>query len=243
MTITTPPLLVTTPGQLATAITELRQAGRFALDTESNSLYAYAYRICLIQLSSDTSDYLVDPLAFSDLSSLGSLVADDALEVTMHAAENDILLLDRDFGFRFGRVFDTLWAARILGWPRPGLASILDERFGVKQDKRMQRADWGQRPLSAAQIAYARQDTQYLLPLRDMLEQELRARGRWQEAQEVFAALPAIEWEEKEPPTMWRLSGRPRPGTPAASGAPGPVRLARADGRSPRCAAVQGPTQ
>ncbi|MCS7040547.1 MAG: ribonuclease D, partial [Anaerolineae bacterium] len=116
-----PPVLVATPAELEAAVAAMRRAGRLALDTESNSLYAYHYRVCLIQISTDDEDYLIDPLALSDLRPLGDLVAQPGLEVTMHAAENDILLLRRDFGWRFAAVFDTLWAARILGWRQVGL--------------------------------------------------------------------------------------------------------------------------
>jgi len=188
-------------------VEDLRQAQRFALDTESNSLFAYYYRVCLIQISTDSADYLLDPLVLEDLGPLRNLVAESGIEVTMHAAENDLLLLHHDFAFLFSQVFDTLWAARILGWNKPGLASILREHFGVEQNKRMQRADWGKRPLTAEQLQYARLDTHYLLPLRDQLEKALRSSGRWEEAKEVFDSLIDIRWEEKAPPTIWRISG------------------------------------
>ncbi len=202
-----PPTLVTTPNQLKLLVADLDRAGRFALDTESNSMYAYHYQICLIQISTNEQDYIIDSLALRELGPLGELVAREEMEVTMHAAENDVLLLNKDFGWTFGRLFDTLWGARILGWQRPGLASILQEQFGVTLDKKMQRTDWGKRPLSPRQLSYARMDTHFLLPLRDRIEKELRAAGRWQEAQEVFADLRNIRWQEKDPATFWRLSG------------------------------------
>jgi len=202
-----PPHQITTSDQLAQMVADLWQAQCFALDTESNSLYAYYYQVCLIQISTDSADYLLDPLVLKDLDALRDLVAEPEIEVTMHAAENDLLLLHHDFDFLFGQVFDTLWAARILGWNKPGLAPILKEHFGVLSNKKMQRADWGKRPLTEEQLQYARLDTHYLLLLRDQLEMDLRANGRWEEAKEVFGSLTDIRWEEKEPPTMWRISG------------------------------------
>lgn len=201
------PLLLSTPPALAPAIADLRRAGRFALDTESNSLYAYHYRVCLIQISTDATDYLIDALALPNQQNLVDLAADPGIEITMHAAENDVLMLHRDFGFRCLRLFDTLWASRILGWKQVGLAALLRDRFGVELDKRMQRTDWGRRPLSPDQLVYARLDTHYLLPLRDQLEAELRAHGRWDEAKEVFAEITTITWEEKDTPSFWRLPG------------------------------------
>ena len=202
-----PPIVITQSHQLKLLVAELEEAGRFALDTESNSMYAYHYQVCLIQVSTDERDAIIDPLALRALEPLGELVARPDIEVTMHAAENDVLLLNKDFGWTFGNLFDTLWGARILGWSNPGLASILKHRFGITLDKRMQRTDWGKRPLSSEQLAYARLDTHFLLPLRDEIERELRVAGRWEEAQEVFADLRKIRWEEKEAPSFWRLSG------------------------------------
>ena len=203
----TPPILITAPEHLQALIADLEKAGRFALDTESNSMYVYHYRVCLIQISTAGQDYLIDPLKLKALEPLGRLVQRSDIEITMHAAENDVLMLNRDFGWTFGNLFDTLWGARILGWQRPGLASILKEQFGVQLDKRMQRTNWGKRPLSAEQWEYARMDTHYLLPLRDLVEQKLQAAGRWEEAQEVFGQLRSIRWQEKAPATFWRLNG------------------------------------
>ncbi len=64
-------------------------------------------------------------------------------------------------------------AARTLGWPQIGLAAILDTDFGVKVNKKYQRADWKRRPLTPEQLDYARLDTHYLVALRDRQFQAL----------------------------------------------------------------------
>jgi ribonuclease D len=117
--------------------------------------------------------------------------------VIMHAAENDIYLLQREFDFSFTNLFDTQLAARILGWPRAGLAAILEEQFGVVSNKKMQRTNWGKRPLTPEQIAYAQMDTHYLLALRHRQMQELHERERWEEAQEAFDQLTATDYRER----------------------------------------------
>ncbi|MCD6290519.1 MAG: HRDC domain-containing protein [Anaerolineae bacterium] len=134
------------------------------------------------------------------------------MEKVFHAAENDILMLKRDYGFHFAHLFDTMIASRILGWPHVSLAALLEEHFGVHLDKRMQRANWGKRPLTTEQLAYARLDTRFLLPLRDLIHQELLAKGRWEEALEAFAALPHIQFVEKpfDPDGFWRINGAKR---------------------------------
>ncbi|MBC7223171.1 MAG: ribonuclease D [Anaerolineae bacterium] len=190
---TEPPTLVETQGALDRLAARLLQARRVGVDTESNGFYAYFERVCLIQFAVNGDDYVVDPLAISDLSSLGEVFASPRVEKIFHAAEFDVISLKRDYGFRFANLFDTMLAARILGWKRYGLGSILEERFGVRQDKRFQRTDWGRRPLTPAQLEYARLDVHYLPALRDIQYEELVRRGRWERAQEAFARVAEVQ--------------------------------------------------
>jgi ribonuclease D len=213
----TSPILVYTPKSYAQMLTHLRLHRLVALDTESDSLYRYYPKICLIQLSvgarDDNSDpagvvdYLVDPLRLNDLSTLGEVLSAPGVEVIMHAAENDMLLLYRNFGFNFPQIFDTQLAARILGWKQVGLAAILEAQFGIVSDKRMQRTNWGKRPLTPEQIAYAQMDTHYLPILRERLTTELQARKRWEEALHAFAQLSRIDYSTRlvEERTFWSM--------------------------------------
>src|SRR5512147_2105439 len=72
-----------------------------AVDTESNSLFAYRERVCLVQLSTLTQDWLIDPLAIQDMSPPGPLFADPHIEKVFHAAEYDLMCLKRDYDFVF----------------------------------------------------------------------------------------------------------------------------------------------
>jgi ribonuclease D len=180
------PILVDTPTALKHLAELLSHEPRLAVDTEANSLHAFQERVCLIQFSTPVTDYLVDPLALDDLTYLAPLFSDPRIEIIFHAAEYDVLGLQRDFDFSFSNIFDTMLAARILGYKQVGLASLLSEKFGLDIDKHNQKADWGQRPLSASLIDYARLDTHYLIALRDILETELRQMGRWELASEDF---------------------------------------------------------
>lgn len=205
----TPPIWVDTPAALAALVERLRREQIIAVDTESNSLHAYFEKVCLIQFSVPGYDYLLDPLALTDLSALAPIFADPAIEKVFHAAEYDVMVLKRDHDSRFANLFDTMIASRVLGWPHHGLGSILAERFGVTQDKRMQRHDWARRPLSADELKYARLDTWYLLPLREILLAELRGIGLLTEAQEMFAEVTTAVWHggEFDPDGFWRIRG------------------------------------
>jgi ribonuclease D len=204
-----PPVVVTSPPQLATLLDRLSAQPAIAVDTESNSLYAYRERVCLIQCSIPGTDYIVDPLAGLDLSPLARFFADAGVQKILHAAEYDVMCLKRDFGFRFANLFDTMWAARILGWPRVGLGDVLKEVFGVDTDKRYQRYNWGRRPLEPEALAYACLDTHYLLSLRRLQADALVQGGHWEEAREVFDQIAASEpvWRAFDPDDFWRVKG------------------------------------
>lgn len=200
--------LVTTAAGMKQFVEAARGELAIAVDTESNSLFAYYPRICLIQVSFPGADYVIDPLV-ADVDPLDEIFANPACQKIFHAAENDILGLKRDFGFTFTNIYDTMLAARILGWQHAGLAGILENLYGVTLDKKMQRTDWGQRPLDSQQLAYAQLDTYFLHELRDRQEAELRQRGRWQEAQENFNRLPDLEYQNKDfdPEGFWSVPG------------------------------------
>ena len=190
-------------------LAQLQEQPRLAIDLEANSMYAYQEKACLVQISIPGADFIVDPLAVENLDGLGAIVESDQVEKVFHAAEYDLMLLKRDYDWRLQNLFDTMWAARILGYQKFGLANILAEFFQVKLDKKFQRADWGKRPLSDPQLRYAQADTHYLLPLRDRLWGELGAAGRQQEALEIFAEQCRIKLPDTDfdPDGFWRING------------------------------------
>lgn len=206
-----PPQLITTPAQVQALAETLSAEPLIAVDTESNSMYAYHEQVCLLQFSTPTLDALVDPLAVPDLSALAGLFANPAQEKIFHAAEYDVLCLKRDFGWTFVNLFDTMVAARTLGWPQVGLGALLEKQFDVRLEKKYQRANWGERPLPPELLDYARLDTHYLIPLRHRLHAELSAAGYLPEAQDEFdrlARLPGLPPRSAPgPDDFWQVSG------------------------------------
>ena len=203
-----PPVWVDDQDNLRRMIEVLSSQSRIAVDTESNSLHAYRERVCLIQFSTTKKDYVLDPLAFEDLSALAPLFSSPKIEKIFHAAEYDLICLKRDYGFDFKHLFDTMQAARILGYPFVGLDNILSDKFGVKIDKRHQKANWGARPLTSAQLDYARMDTHYLIELRDLLENELHERERWEYARDDFNIACNVDVpREKLNGSSWKRFG------------------------------------
>lgn len=188
----TQPVWIDTINKLDPLLTQFMRQPAVAVDTESDSLYSYFEKVCLIQLSTAGQDYLIDPLAV-DVSGLAPLFASRTIQKVFHAAEYDFLSLKRDYGFTFHHLFDTMLAARVLGWSQYGLGTLLKQYFGVELDKRFQRYNWSQRPLSRDALQYARLDTHYLLKLRDTQLEELQRRHRLREAEEAFERLTHVE--------------------------------------------------
>ena len=202
-----PPTLVADADSLRSMVKSLTPQPLVAVDTESNSMYAYRERVCLIQFSIPEIDFLVDPLAFPGLSELGPLFSDPKIEKIFHGAEYDIMCLKRDFGFTFHNLFDTRIASRTLGRKRSGLRDLIAAEFEVEIDKRYQRSNWGKRPLPDKWLDYARLDTYYLIPLRHRLYSALQEAGRLEEALEASEYITRIQPHENgfDPNGFWRI--------------------------------------
>ena len=149
---TSSPQLIADADALKRLVDRLARQKRIALDTEAASFHRYVDRVYLIQLGSDVETVLVDPLAVDDLSSLGQLLKEPTIEIVLHDADYDLRTLDRDYGFRATRLFDTRVAAQLADEEGVGLAALLEKHFGVTLNKKYQRADWSLRPLTDEMI-------------------------------------------------------------------------------------------
>jgi ribonuclease D len=202
--------LITAREHLEEVASELAKCPRLAFDTESNGFYAYKEKVCLIQISSPTDDYIVDPIAIPDISVLGPLFSEPRIEKLFHAGEYDVLCLKRDYGFTFSNLYDTMIAARVLGIKELGLAAAIERQFGLVISKKLQRADWGKRPLTHEMIRYAQGDTHFLMRLADEQKKALIEKGRLDDAVEAFRELEKLEPNVKtfDPEGYWKLVGR-----------------------------------
>ncbi|MHB1193174.1 MAG: ribonuclease D [Longimicrobiales bacterium] len=157
---------------------DLASSSRIALDCEAAGFHRYSDRLCLLQITTESDTYILDPLAFDPSELLRSVLEDPSIPVLMHGADYDLRLLDRDLGILLRGLFDTQVAAALLGEQALGLQALLESRLGVSLSKKYQRADWAERPLADGMLEYAADDTRYLFRLADVLAGELAAAGR-----------------------------------------------------------------
>lgn len=171
--------------------------GPIALDAERASGYRYSSRAYLIQVRREgAGTALIDPTAFDDLEVLDAAIGEG--EWILHAATQDLPCL-RDVGLKPAQLFDTELAGRLLGYPRVGLATLVETILGLRLRKEHSAADWSKRPLPPPWLEYAALDVEPLAELRAALAEELRAAGKEEWARQEFEHLldfqPAVRAE------------------------------------------------
>ncbi|MGQ0631785.1 MAG: ribonuclease D [Sporichthyaceae bacterium] len=184
------PPVVETAEHLAEVVAALAAGtGPVAVDAERASGYRYGQRAYLLQLRrAGAGSVLIDPIACPDLEPLARAIA--GLEWVFHAASQDIPCL-AELGLHPASVFDTELAARLLGYPRVGLGSMVEAVLGLSLEKGHSAVDWSVRPLPEPWLRYAALDVEVLLDLRDELESQLERAGKREWAQQEFDAIAA----------------------------------------------------
>jgi len=192
------PVYLDTSATVDAFLKSIANARILALDTEGASFHRFVDRIYLLQLSTREQTAIIDPIPIGTPTLLGKLLEDRDVEVVFHDADYDLRLLQQDYGWHIRNIFDTRVAAQLLGLRAFGLAALLERYFGVKLDKKHQRADWSMRPLPQGMLDYAAQDTIHLLELRDRLKHDLEQAGRWDWAREEFSLLEGTKWGDDD---------------------------------------------
>ncbi|HUZ55094.1 MAG TPA: HRDC domain-containing protein [Streptosporangiaceae bacterium] len=200
-----PPLVVTAE-ELAEATARLRSGtGPVAVDAERASGFRYGHRAFLVQLRRpDAGTVLIDPVACPDLSGLDEALS--GTEAVLHAANQDLPCL-ADLGFRPQLIFDTELAGRLLGYPRVGLGTLVEEVLGLTLEKTHSAADWSTRPLPQEWLRYAALDVEVLVELRDALAAQLAEHGKTGWAEQEFVATLAARPAPPRPDPWRRTSG------------------------------------
>jgi ribonuclease D len=192
-----------------------RGAGRLALDTEFMGEGRYRTLLCLVQLAipegqgPDERIAILDPLDEDlDGSPLAEILADPAVRIVVHAGRQDVALLRRRLRAEVTNVFDTQVAAGFAGLgAQSSYDSLLTALLGLKLAKTASFTRWDTRPLSAEQVAYAREDVVHLLELAEVLEGRLEGLGRLQWALEECEVI-AQSTDERDPEAILRRMPR-----------------------------------
>lgn len=199
--------MIDTDEKVTGFLPKLRQAKWIALDTEADSLHAYPEKLCLIQVSIEGHDELIDPLSNATLDAVFDALKSH--ELIIHGADYDLRLLRKSVNFVPVGIFDTMLASRLLGIREFGLNNLVERFLNVKLEKGPQKANWARRPLTERMADYARNDARYLKPLSDILRDQLMQKRRIEWHREMCQRLiqDCAQIRPTDADVVWRVKG------------------------------------
>lgn len=203
--------LIRSAAQLQQFVERIRHEKIIAVDLEADSMFHYQEKVCLVQMAGNGENVVIDPLEVNDLSALLPIFKDKGICKVFHGSDYDVRSLYRDYSIEINNLFDTQLASMFLGERETSLGAVIDNRFGIKLDKRYQKKDWSQRPLPDGMIEYAASDVFHLIPLADELIMELKEKRRLNWVMEECQYLSAVRpMENGDAPLFLRFRGAGR---------------------------------
>jgi ribonuclease D len=185
-------LMIDSISELEKFASRLNRQKIIGVDLEADSMYHFKEKVCMIQIATQHTTAVIDPLPIKNLSVLKPVFRRADIQKIFHGADYDVRSLYRDFSISVNNLFDTELACRFLGYSESGLEAVLKKRFKVRLNKKYQRKDWSKRPLPEAMIAYAAEDVKYLLPLAISLQKQLKHKGRLSWVEEECTYLSRV---------------------------------------------------
>lgn len=209
------PLWITSRAQVADLAAAMAAVPAVALDTESNSMFVYQERICLLQMKVGEQIYLIDSLALDPegarvetLAPLKPLLEHPARTLYLHGGEYDVGVLKRCYGIALAGVWDSQQAASLLGYERTGYGALVEQLCGVTLAKDHAQYDWGTRPLDPQALQYAMDDVAYLPQLCERLRAQVEAADLADEVAIAHRAVEEARWSGGfDPADFWRIKG------------------------------------
>ncbi len=176
----------------------LSQEKIVAFDLEANGMHAYPEHICLLQFGTVEDQFIVYPEALGNADELRAFFQNEKIEKIFHSCDYDIRSLHRDYNVVVQNMFDTSVGAQFLGAPQLGLANVLNRfhNFKIEKNTKIQKMDWGKRPLSEEELKYAADDVFHLIDLRNLLVKNLKKLNRLSWAKEEIDRLSKVRFGE-----------------------------------------------
>jgi len=194
--------IITDDTEFARVIEDLGTQSSYALDTEFHRERTYFPKLALVQIAWPGDLVLVDPLAV-DLRPFAEILAGDSIAV-LHAADQDLEILELVCGTVPKRLFDTQIAAGFLGLSTPSLTTVYERFVDFRVGKGDRLTDWLQRPLTDSQLTYAANDVARLLDVRDRIVEQLEQRGRLEWALDECELQRIRLRGQRNPDDAWR---------------------------------------
>ncbi len=193
--------LIDSDGQVPELLARLNASTILGVDTEFVSEDCFRPELCLLQISTRDSVFLVDPKGLATIEPIWQHLLDPKHLVVVHAGREETLFAYRATDRPFTRLFDVQVAVGMIGGEYPAAyGKVLQKVLHESVSKGETRTDWRHRPLTDSQLEYAALDVLHLPALCDELSNELMKLDRMQwlndELEERQAALVQFERAE-----------------------------------------------
>lgn len=191
-------ILVDNKKSLELAVVNLANSKMISIDTESSGYYTYYSKVCLVQISANGKNFILDPMAQIDIKALSGVFKNPSILKIFHSAIDDIKALKRDFGFEFKNIADTMYSSKLLGLEHNSLNYLVEYYHKIFLSKTEQKSNWEKRPLDRYQLQYAALDTAYLESIWTTMRAELEKRNILDEALSEFEKMADEPYVAKE---------------------------------------------
>jgi ribonuclease D len=171
--------LIETEEDLKDFYKENKKVSWFAFDTEFIGEKYFRHKLCLITVSSENGNYLIDTIKLNKINLFIKLINNKNITKITHSGENDYRNLVKDYGAKPKNIFDTQLSAGFLGYGYPiSLQKLIESELKVKLAKLHSASDWERRPLSNDQVEYALNDVIHLGEISNLLQEKLEDLNR-----------------------------------------------------------------
>ena len=172
--------LIKTNKELKEACKKLNKAKFITIDTEFIREKTYWSQLCLIQVCSGESEFIIDPLEEDiDLKPFIKLLNKKSILKVFHSGRQDIEIFFKISGKIPSPIFDTQIAAMVCGFgDSVGYEKLVDKLLRKKIDKSSRFSNWAKRPLTNKQLNYAIGDVTHLFEIYPILNDALKEKKR-----------------------------------------------------------------
>ena len=195
------PMWIDSERDLTALSSRLKSVEVYSLDTEFHRERTYYPQLALMQINVEGSIYLIDTTKL-DPAAIAELLDNRAL-VLLHAAQQDLDVLQLVCDTKLTNIFDTQIAAGFVGYSTPSLSALVQRELGISLPKGDRLTDWLRRPLSDDQRSYAAADVEHLPALYESITAQLHEAGRVSWAQDACGELAARPSSLIEPERAW----------------------------------------
>ena len=194
-------VLIDTSAALEYLVSRLVDEPLYGIDTEFHRERTYYAKLALLQVAWSDGIALIDPLSV-DVEPFGEVLRGPGLAI-LHAADQDLEVLERACGCAPLHMIDTQIAAGFLGQSTPSLRNLVERILGRNLEKGDQLTDWVRRPLTETQLRYGASDVAHLLDLYTAIRDRLVSRSRLEWAMEECTIVLERSRQPVEPEEMW----------------------------------------